>query len=88
MDYTSAPLLFRVRKVFRYVSLYGVRRTLVKVRGQSHMGKIYAQLPANDVRPESKAHVGLIGCGNFGFSRVGISIRLSRAAWSHDSGSR
>lgn len=75
MDYTSAPLLFRVRKALRYVGLYGVRRTLVKVRGQYHMGKTYARLPANDIRPESKAHVGLIGCGNFGFSVIAYYLR-------------
>ncbi len=75
MDYTSAPLLFRVRKALRYVGLYGVRRTLVKVRGQYHMGRSYARLPANDVRPESNAHVGLIGCGNFGFSVIAYYLK-------------
>jgi predicted dehydrogenase len=75
MDYTSAPLLFRVRKALRYVGLYGVRRTLVKVRGQYHMGKTYAQLPPNNVRDDAKAHVGLIGCGNFGFSVIAYYLR-------------
>lgn len=75
MDYTSAPLLFRVRKALRYVGLYGVRRTLVKVRGQYHMSKAYVRLPANNVRPESKAHVGLIGCGNFGFSVIAYYLK-------------
>ncbi len=75
MDYTSAPLLFRLRKALRYVGLYGVRRTLVKVRGQYHMGRTYAQLPPNNVRDEAKAHVGLIGCGNFGFSVIAYYLR-------------
>lgn len=70
MDYTAAPLLFRIRKVLRYVGLYGARRTLVKIRGQYHMSKIYGQLPPNHIRPDPKAHVGLIGCGNFGYSVI------------------
>ncbi len=70
MDYTAAPLIFRIRKALRYVGLYGVRRTLVKIGGQYHMGRQYGTLPANHVRTDSKAHVGLIGCGNFGYSVI------------------
>ena len=80
MDYTTTPLLFRIRKALRYVGLYGVRRTLVKVRGQYHMGKTYAALPPNNVRAESKAHVGLIGCGNFGFSVIAYYLRKNYGA--------
>lgn len=75
MDYTSAPLLFRLRKAARYVGLYGVGRTLVKVRGQYHMRRHYDVLPANHVNPDSSAHVGLIGCGNFGFSVIAHYLR-------------
>jgi predicted dehydrogenase len=70
MDYRSAPLLFKLRKALRYVGLYGIRRTLVKIRGQYHMSRRYETLPRNHVRMESKAHVGLIGCGNYGFSVI------------------
>jgi len=70
MDYRSAPLLFKLRKALRYVGLYGVRRTLVKIRGQYHMTRRYQTLPRNRVRMTSKAHVGLIGCGNYGFSVI------------------
>lgn len=75
MDYTAAPLLFRIRKFLRYAGLYGVRRTLVKVRGQYHMGRKYTTLPANHVRLDSRAHVGLIGCGNFGFSVIAYYLQ-------------
>ena len=61
MDYKSAPILFKVRKALRYVRLYGVRRTLVKVRGQYHMARHYDTLPPNHVRAGSRAHIGLIG---------------------------
>jgi len=37
MDYMQSPLWFRIRKVLRYVRLYGVSRTLAKVHGQYHM---------------------------------------------------
>lgn len=74
MDYTSAPLLFRIRKALRYVGLYGIRRTLVKARGQYHMQRTYEKLPANNVRQSAKAHVGLIGCGNYGFSVIGYYL--------------
>ena len=80
MDYTATPLLFRIRKALRYVGLYGVRRTLVKVRGQYHMAKTYATLPPNNVRADSKAHVGLIGCGNFGFSVIAYYLRKNYGA--------
>jgi len=75
VDYTVAPWLFRVRKAIRYVGLYGVRRTLVKIRGQYHMKRQYPTLPANHVRPDSPAHVGLIGCGNFGFSVIAYYLQ-------------
>ena len=70
MDYKSTPLSFQIRKALRYVGLYGVRRTLVKVRGQYHMARRYSKLPRNHVGASSKAHVGLIGCGNYGFSVI------------------
>jgi len=70
MDYTSAPLAFKLRKTARYVRLYGPRRTLVKVRGQYHMraeGDV-SRRPLNGNRAD--AHVGIIGCGNFAFSHI------------------
>lgn len=75
MDYKSAPILFKVRKALRYVRLYGIRRTLVKVRGQYHMARRYDSLPQNHVRPGSRAHVGLIGCGNYGFSVIAYYLK-------------
>jgi predicted dehydrogenase len=75
MDYKSAPLVFKARKALRYVRLYGIRRTLVKVRGQYHMAKRYDPLPPNHVREGSKAHVGLIGCGNYAYSVIAYYLR-------------
>lgn len=75
MDYTRAPVAFQVRKVARYVRLYGPRRTLVKVQGQYHMrgGRRARNRPS---RPgDARAHVGLIGCGNFAFSQIAYFLK-------------
>lgn len=71
MDYARQPLSFRVRKVLRYVQLYGPERTLVKVRSQYHMKKRYPrQLPPSPGSPRLDAHVGLIGCGKFAYAQI------------------
>ena len=70
MDYTKSPLGFRVRKVLRYMRMYGLSRTLTKVRGQYHMRACHNALPTCKKTARSMRHVGLIGCGNFGFSNI------------------
>jgi predicted dehydrogenase len=69
MDYMTQSLGFRIKKALRYVRLYGIRRTLVKIRGQYHMRKKFAVLPPL-TPPVTNAHVGIIGCGNFAFSNI------------------
>jgi predicted dehydrogenase len=80
MDYTSAPLLFRIRKAARYLRLYGLNRTRIKIAGQYHMRKRYAELPANDVASPATAHVGIIGCGNYAFSVIAYYLRRNYGA--------
>lgn len=75
MDYTVAPPLFRIKKAFRYLGLYGPRRTFVKIAGQYHMRREYDRLPDNDRSGAQAAHVGLLGCGNFAFSVVADYLR-------------
>ena len=70
MDYITTPWSFRVRKALRYVSLFGLRRTYVKIAGQYHMRRKYSVLPANFRPASSKARVGLIGCGSFAFTAI------------------
>ena len=70
MDYTSQPFLFKAKKAIRYVQLYGVARTLAKVRAQYHMKKHYDQRPALRENADRGAHVGIIGCGNFAHNVV------------------
>jgi predicted dehydrogenase len=68
MDYTTQSLGFRLKKLLRYLKLYGLRRTLAKVRGQYHMKRRFATLPI--LRGNANGHVGLLGCGNFAFSNI------------------
>lgn len=79
MDYTRTSTVFKIRKALRYLQLYGVQRTLIKVRGQIHMRKKYATLPDQRERVSAR-HVGLIGCGNFCFTTIAYFLRRNRGA--------
>jgi predicted dehydrogenase len=74
-DYTQRPLSFKIKKALRYTRLYGIRRTLSIVRGQYNMARTYETLPA--LRPAAKTgkHVGVIGCGIFGFGVIGYFLQ-------------
>ncbi len=74
MDYTKESLAFRVKKALRYIRLYGIRRTLVKIRGQYHMCRKFDDLPKLS-SPAANAHVGIIGCGNFSFSNIAYYLK-------------
>ncbi len=77
MDYTRAPLLFKVRKAARYVHLYGVSRTMMKVKAQYHMNREFAVMPTASTKPlpASRLGVGLMGCGNFAYSNIAYYLR-------------
>ena len=67
MDNTT---LLRIRKLFRYVRLYGAGRTLAKVRAERHMRRHYRVLPPVGRRTARGKHVAIIGCGKFAFSTI------------------
>ncbi|HHT9158227.1 MAG TPA: Gfo/Idh/MocA family protein [Candidatus Brocadiaceae bacterium] len=69
MDYTTQTLGIKIKKVLRYMRLFGVNRTLIKIYGQYHMKKKYECLPALKI-PRSGRNVGIIGCGNFAFTNI------------------
>ena len=77
VDYFRQPLVFKVRKVARYVRLYGPRRTAVKVESQYHMRRRYGRLPRLD-RDANRGHVGVIGCGTFGYGTIAYYVRRNR----------
>jgi len=70
MDYTTQSLSFKIQKTLRYVRLYGIKRTLMKVKGQYHMKKAYETLPDLSAAGDHKGRIGLIGCGNYAFSNI------------------
>ena len=75
MDYTTQKIGFKIKKTLRYVRLYGIGRTLIKVKGQYHMKKHYPALPALASKPKGGGHVGLIGCGNFAFGNIAYYLK-------------
>lgn len=74
MDYGRSPLRFRIRKVLRYARMYGVSRTLTKVRGHYHMRARYDELPSRRTTSADTRHVGVIGCGNYAFGTIGYFL--------------
>jgi predicted dehydrogenase len=75
MDYTIQKLGFKVKKVLRYFRLYGVRRTLMKVKGQYHMKRKYDVLPTTrENSSNATARIGIIGCGNYAFSNIAFYL--------------
>jgi predicted dehydrogenase len=75
MDYTTQSFTFKLKKALRYIRLYGIGRSLIKIKGQYHMKKKYESLP--QIRPQirKECHVGIIGCGNFAFSNIAYYLR-------------
>src|SRR2546428_9449318 len=73
-DYTERPLSTKIKKALRYTRMYGPRRTLSIIRGQFNMKRTYATLPAISPTRSSAKHVGVIGCGIFGFGVLGYFL--------------
>lgn len=80
-DYTEAGFFFKARKAARYVGLYGLSRTLVKIKGQYHMNSTDGfdgsrwDNPACGTPNAQHRNVAIIGCGNFAFSNVAYYLR-------------
>lgn len=80
-DYTTVDWLFKVKKVLRYLRLYGITRTLVKIRGQYHLhndtnfnGSRWVN-PACRNAEDKRRQVALIGCGNYAFSNIAYYLK-------------
>jgi len=85
VNYRKMPILFQIRKVLRYVELYGVSRTLEKVAGQIHAeggigfdGNVWNNPSAK--KSKSRA-VGIIGCGSFAYSTIAYYLRRENASF-------
>lgn len=55
--------------------MYGLSRTLVKVRGQYHMVRRFERLPASTGTERAGQTFGLIGCGNYAFSNIAYYLK-------------
>lgn len=74
-DYMRKPLSYKVKKVARYVRLYGVDRTRVKVLGQLHMRRRFDVLPASSAEIGQDQSVAIVGCGNYAFCNIAYFLR-------------
>lgn len=74
IDYSKASFSEKLRKVARYVRLYGPLRTFEKVRAQRHMSIAGGSLKARWSNPHparnGSATTALIGCGNYAYSTI------------------
>lgn len=70
MDYTTQSFILRISKVLRYLKLYGISRTWIKVRGQYHMKRKFDRLPESSTNLSKKQQIVIIGCGNYSFSNI------------------
>jgi predicted dehydrogenase len=82
MDYTKSNLKFKILKTLRYLKLYGLSRTLIKIAGQYHMSNkvddIQGNLWINEriVGAKSKHNgIAIVGCGNFSFSNIAFYLK-------------
>ena len=88
-DYTQRSMSTKVMKALRYTRLYGPRRTLSIIRGQFNMKRTYQTPPAISPQRSDAKHVGVIGCGIFGFGVVGYYVsknhgKVIRACLDHN----
>jgi predicted dehydrogenase len=58
-----------LRKLLRYVGIYGARRTLFKAMGRLRSGPSWLMFSGR--KPQT---VGIIGCGQFAFSTIGFFV--------------
>jgi len=80
-SYLDSPFVFKLRKVVRYVELYGLATTLVKVRAQLHTARTTTfdtpvwRNPQCGTPDHPSRWVGVIGCGSFAYSGVAYYLR-------------
>ena len=75
MDYTQQKLRLKLQKVVRYVRLFGLTRTLTKVRAHYHMKKEFpGQVALLAPSEPTGKHVGILGCGKFAYANVAYYV--------------
>lgn len=82
-SYLDRPWLFKLRKVIRYVELYGPRTTLVKIRAQVHSTRTAGfesprwQNTACRSPDHPSRSVAIIGCGGFAYSAIAYHLKAA-----------
>ncbi len=72
MNYLDQSFLFKLKKVIRYIFLYGPSRTLMKIQGQLHMRDKYAD---RFRKKSSEGDVAIVGCGNYSFTTIAYYLK-------------
>ena len=70
-------LVFKIKKVLRYIKLFGFQRTLVKIISSlkiSETGESINQSKTLSKKFNKSKNVGIIGCGNYAFSTAAYFI--------------
>jgi len=66
--------VLKIRKLFRFIVIYGFRRTFIKTLGRLRLG-IPAWVIINPMSVfSSKYKIGVIGCGQFSFSTIAFFL--------------
>ncbi|AUD05544.1 Gfo/Idh/MocA family protein [Spirosoma pollinicola] len=81
MDYTRQPLRIKIQKVVRYVRLFGLTRTWVKVQANCHMKRQFSHRQSMPAPAGSTGkHVGILGCGTFAYANVAYYVHKKYGA--------
>lgn len=81
MDYTQQPIRVNIRKVVRYVRLFGLARTWLKVQAHYHMKKEFISRQSLTVPAEPTGkQVGILGCGKFAYANVAYYVHKNFGA--------
>lgn len=82
MDYTKSKLKFKILKTVRYLRLYGLSRTFIKIAGQYHMKTkdktIQGSVWVNKKTAQNKfkqQNIALVGCGNFAYANLAFYLK-------------
>lgn len=74
MDYLKSNRAYQIRKFIRYVGLYGLKRTIIKVRSYYH----FKSISTTATFKEPQGNVAIIGCGKYSYAVIGYYLKKNR----------
>ena len=63
-------MIIKIKKIFRYIGLYGLNRTVEKILTFIHTNYNFINIKKSFIKINETSNIGLIGCGNFAFSTI------------------